>query len=198
MSRRVSESLTPLKQAISISSRRRIASRPSSLSKSMGGSFSLTAAHVASKALSKISRSSGSNSRRSDLSKTLTSTANCASIFEAFASNNTMTVSRLTLRREFARTHLLLRCMADSCCRRINPFSYRFCVVALGVLPQSENRNRRADVRFGSSADRPQGQKARKSSVIGARASRLVTRNLDNQAPRKTSCTAKVVLSFSD
>ena len=61
MSRRVSGSLTPPKRAISISSRWRIASRPSSLSKLTGGSFSLTADHVASKALSKISRTSGSN-----------------------------------------------------------------------------------------------------------------------------------------
>jgi hypothetical protein len=36
MSRRVSGSFTPLKQAISMSSRRRIASRPSSLSNSVG------------------------------------------------------------------------------------------------------------------------------------------------------------------
>jgi hypothetical protein len=71
MSRRVSGSLTPLKQAISISSRRRMASRPSSLSKSTGRSFPLTASHVTSKAFSKISRSSGSNLCRSDLNKTL-------------------------------------------------------------------------------------------------------------------------------
>ena len=60
-SRRVSGSLTLLKQAISISSRRRMASKPSSLSKSDGGMLSLTADHVTSKARSKISRSSGSN-----------------------------------------------------------------------------------------------------------------------------------------
>ena len=62
MSRRVSRSLTPLRRAISISSRRRMASKPSSLSMPTGETWSLTADHVASKALSKISRSSGSNS----------------------------------------------------------------------------------------------------------------------------------------
>jgi len=67
MSRRASGSLTPLKQAISISSRRRMPPKPSSLSKSNGAWPPLTAAHAASKALSKISRSSGSNSCRSDL-----------------------------------------------------------------------------------------------------------------------------------
>jgi hypothetical protein len=68
-SRRVSASLTPVKQAISISSRRMMASSPSSLSKLSGQSAPLTAAKVASKVRSKISRSSGSNLCRSDLNK---------------------------------------------------------------------------------------------------------------------------------
>jgi hypothetical protein len=59
-SRRVSGSLTPLNRAISISSRLSITSKPLSRSKS-AGEKSLIAEHVASKALSKISRSSGSN-----------------------------------------------------------------------------------------------------------------------------------------
>ena len=51
-------------------SQRRMASRPSSLSMlTLDRSFPLTAAHVASKARSKISRSRGSNSCRSDLNK---------------------------------------------------------------------------------------------------------------------------------
>ena len=146
MSRRVSGSLTPLKQAISISSRRRMASRPSSLSKSTRGSPSFTAVHAASKAFSKISRSSGSNLCRSDLNKTFTSTARAAlRLFEAFVYSSTMTVSRLTLRREFAAAHLFLRCMADSCCRRINPFSNRFCgaAILLFLPPLARSRNGR-------------------------------------------------------
>jgi hypothetical protein len=71
VSRRVSGSLTPLKQASSTSSRLRMASKPSSLSKSIRVSLPLTAAHVASNALSRISRSSGSNLCRSDLNKAL-------------------------------------------------------------------------------------------------------------------------------
>src|SRR5262245_37272295 len=123
MSRRDSGSFTPLKHAISISSRRSISSKPSSLSKSSEESRSLTADHVDSKALSKISMSSGSNRCRSDRNKFLTPMAVLRCLRRVKEHDDSFTNRFATRGRRRALGHAV---WPIAVAEGLNPLSYRF------------------------------------------------------------------------